>query len=62
MYTIHRILLVVQGQEQMESRSVAGGIRDSGLECLVKKGGQKLGHGVKRGRIVLCVDNCFMCR
>lgn len=37
MYTIHRILLVVQGQEQMGSRSVAGGIRDSGLECLVKK-------------------------
>lgn len=62
MYTIHRTLRVVQGQGQTESRSVAGGIRNSGLECRVNKGGQKLGHGVKRGRIVLCVDNGFMCR
>lgn len=37
--------------------SIVDAKRNSGLECLVKKGRQGNGHGVKRDRIVLCPNN-----
>lgn len=36
-------------------------IRNSGLECLVKNGGQQLGHGVKRVGIVSYADKTVSC-